>query len=172
MNNMHTIARATPADFHAIGELNVNAYAEFAGRLPAGGWEMMQRNLRNIGERSQTAEFLACRQGEALVGSVAYCPPGKGDVAIFRQDMAAVLLLAVHPDCRGQGVARALTEACIARARQDQAASIGLFTSELMLAAQALYRSLGFQMESELPSRQGIRFFRFVLALEPAACPV
>jgi ribosomal protein S18 acetylase RimI-like enzyme len=79
--------------------------------------------------------------------------------------MALVLLLAVHPMHRGKGLARKLTEACITRAKQDGAASIGLFTSEIMVAAQHLYKDLGFQLDSELPLRHGIRYFRFVLPL-------
>ncbi len=53
--------------------------------------------------------------------------------------------------------------ACIARAREDNANAIGLFTSELMQPAHHVYRALGFRLESELPARYGIRYFRFVL---------
>lgn len=104
----------------------------------------MQKNLLNIEERSKTAKFLVCRSGATIIGSVAYCQAGKGDPAIFTEDMAAVLLLAVHPEHRGQGLAKALTEACISRAKRDRAAYIDLFTSELMQAAQHIYHSLGF----------------------------
>ena len=164
---MRIIECASHKDFEAIGALNVMAYAEFAQHLSPGGWEVMQKNLRNIAERAKTAEFLVFRSGAVVVGSVAYCPPGKGDPTIFKSDMAAVLLLAVHPNYRGNGLAKALTEACISRARNDGASSIGLFTSELMVTAQHIYRSLGFQEESELPRRHGRRYFRYVLRLAP-----
>ena len=164
---MRIIECASHEDFEAIGALNVMAYAEFAQQLSPGGWEVMQKHLRNIAERAQTAEFLISRSGPAVVGSVAYCPPGKGDPAIFKSDMAAVLLLAVHPEHRGNGLAKALTDVCVSRARSDGASSIGLFTSELMVTAQHIYRSLGFQEESELPSRHGVRYFRYVRSLAP-----
>jgi ribosomal protein S18 acetylase RimI-like enzyme len=125
----------------------------------------MQKNLRKVAERAEAAEFLVCRAGSAIVGSVAYCPAGKSDPAIFKPDMASVLLLAVHPKHRGKGLAKALTAACISRARADGANSIGLFTSELMQSAQHVYRGLGFVQAAELPMRHGVMYFRFVLPL-------
>jgi predicted N-acetyltransferase YhbS len=92
----------------------------------------MQKNLRNIAERAEAAEFMVCRSGNDIIGSVAYCPAGKGDPSIFKPDMASLLLLAVHPQHQGEGIAKALTVECISRARTDRASSIGLFTSELM----------------------------------------
>jgi len=159
------IEPAATTDFDAIAELNVAAYEQFAPRLADGAWLLMQKNLSNISERARVAEFLVCREAGAIVASVAYCPAGSGDPTVFRPDMASVLLLAVHPQHRGRGLARDLTEACIAKARRDGASSIGLFTSELMESAQRLYKSLGFQLASELPPRHGVRYFLFVLPL-------
>src|SRR5262249_6833677 len=135
------IELASSDDFEAIAALNVAAYEEFAPHLQPGAWEAMQRNLRNITERAQTAEFLVVREAGESVASVGYCPAGKADPAIFAPTMAAVLLLAVHPQHRGRGFAKDLTAACIARARRDRADSIGLFTSELMEPAQHIYHS-------------------------------
>jgi ribosomal protein S18 acetylase RimI-like enzyme len=160
---------ATSKDFEAIADLNVAAYAEFASCLQSSSWEVMQKNLRNIAARAEAAEFMVCRSGNDIIGSVAYCPAGKGDPAIFKPDMASILLLAVHPQHRGEGIAKALTVECISRARTDKASSIGLFTSELMQSAQRIYWSLGFQQESELPTRHGVRYFRLVLSLASGA---
>lgn len=163
------IETATSNDFEAIADLNIAAYTEFASRLHLGAWEIMQKNLRNIAERAEVAEFMVCRSGSNIVGSVAYCPVGKGDPAIFKPDMASILLLAVHPQHRGKGIAKALTVECISRARNDKSSSIGLFTSELMQPAQHIYQCLGFQRESELPKRHGVRYFRFILSLVSGA---
>ncbi|MBE9139190.1 GNAT family N-acetyltransferase [Nodosilinea sp. LEGE 07088] len=159
------IETATSEDFEAIADLNIVAYVEFASYLPPESWENMQKNLRNIKARAEVAEFMICHSGNDIIGSVAYCPAGKGDPEIFKPDTASILLLAVHPQHRGKGIAKALTMECIAKARNDKARLIGLFTSELMQSAQHLYRSLGFQQESELPKRYGIRYFRFILPL-------
>jgi ribosomal protein S18 acetylase RimI-like enzyme len=165
VNPEFVIERATAKDFEAIAELNVSAYTEFSSRLQPGSWEVMQKNLRNVAGRAKFAEFLVFRFGDAIAGSVAYCAPGKGDPAIFSPDMASILLLAVDPSKRGQGIAKGLTLACIAKASDDKANTIGLFTNELMRPAQQLYRALGFQQDMELPMRYGVRYFRFVLSL-------
>lgn len=159
------IEPATMQDFEAIADLNVRAYAEFASALASGSWQIMQQNLRNIAERSQKSQFLVIRTNNQIVGSVAYCPAGSGEPALFAPEMASLLLLAVDPAYRSMGIAKTLTLACISKARDDRAQSIALFTSELMQAAQNLYFSVGFQLESELPMRHGIRYFRYVLPL-------
>jgi len=153
------IENATNNDFQAIANLNVTAYEEFASFLPYGSWEVMQKNLQNIAERSEAAEFMVYRSGNDIIGSVAYCPSGKGDPTIFSPDMASLLLLAVHPMHRGKSIAKALTVACISKAINDKASSIALFTSELMQPAQHIYKNLGFQQESELPKRHGVTPF-------------
>lgn len=160
---MVSLARAS--DFDAIANLNVEAYREFAGRMSPDGWRGMEASLRAIESRAQSARFLVMRDDGAIVGSVGYCPAGKGDPRIFPPDWAAILLLAVSPTHRGRGIARQLVCACIQYARNDAAQVIGLFTSELMIAARQLYESLGFRCESELPSRLGLRYWRYKLQL-------
>ena len=156
---------ATAGDFEAIANLNVEAYREFAGRMSPDGWHGMEASLRAIEGRAQSVQFLVMRNHGAIVGSVGYCAPGKGNPEIFPPDWAAVLLLAVCPAHRGRGIARALISACLQRARHDAAKVIGLYTSELMTAAQQLYESFGFHRESELPSRYRLRYWRYKLQL-------
>ena len=72
---------------------------------------------------------------------------------------------------RGRGIARTLVSACIQCARNDSAKVIGLFTNELMTAAQQLYESMGFCGESEIPSRFGLRYWRYKLQLEEPITP-
>jgi ribosomal protein S18 acetylase RimI-like enzyme len=160
------IERATADEFAAIADLNVRAYAEFSSALAPGTWELMRQNLTNIAERSRVSQFLVVRGDQQVIGSVAYSPAGSDDPALFMADMASVLLLAVDPEHRGQGIAKALIAACISSARRDGAVCIGLFTNELMQPAQHLYRSLGFRLESELHRRYGVRYFRYVLSLK------
>jgi ribosomal protein S18 acetylase RimI-like enzyme len=163
------IEPACREDCEAIAALNVAAYEEFAPQLQPGAWEAMRRTLCNVAERAGTAEFLIVREAGEIIGSVAYCPAGKSDPSIFESTMASVLLLAVHPQHRGRGLAKALTAACIARARRDNAGSVGLFTGEIMHPARHVYRSLGFRLEAELPPRHGVRYFRYVLPVAGTA---
>jgi ribosomal protein S18 acetylase RimI-like enzyme len=162
---MSILGPATIHDFAAIASLNVEAYREFSSHMTAVHWHGMETSLRAVEARAQFTQFLVIRDRGTVVGSVGYCPAGKGDLEIFPPDWAAMLLLAVAPTHRRDGLARLLASACIERARQDSALVIGLFTSELMLAAQQLYESLGFRRESELPSRFGLRYWRYKLPL-------
>lgn len=159
---------ALQSDYDAIAELNVAAYGEFARHLQPDNWELMRQSVRRIDERAKIAQFFVCRDGPALVGAVAYCPAGQGNPEIFEPDMASVLLLAAHPNHRGKGIGKVLTATCVTLAQRDGANSIGLFTSELMGPAQRLYRSLGFQLDKELPQRLGIRYFRYSMRLSHA----
>ena len=162
------VSPAQASDFDAIVDLNVEAYREFAGRMSPDGWLSMEASLRAVESRAQSTRFLVMRDHGTIVGSVGYCPAGKGNPAIFPPDWAAVLLLAVSPSHRGHGIARKLVSACIQCARNDSAQVIGLFTSELMTAAQQLYESCGFRRESELPPRFGLRYWRYKLPLTEA----
>ena len=159
------VSLAIVSDLDAIADLNVEAYREFAVRMSPEGWRDMEASLRAVEVRAQSTRFLVMRDQRAIVGSVGYCPAGKGDPEIFSPDWAAVLLLAVSPTHRGRGIARELVSACIQCARDDAAHVIGLFPSELMTAAQQLYESLGFRRESEIPSRRGLRYWRYKLPL-------
>lgn len=159
------IRPATACDFSTIAALNVDAYREFSAHMAAEHWRGMEISLRAVEARAQVTQFLIVRDGEAIVGSVGYCPAGKGNPEIFPTDWAAVLLLAVAPTHRRHGLARELVAACIECARQDSAQTIGLFTSELMTAAQQLYESFGFRRDIELPTRLGLRYWRYRLQL-------
>jgi ribosomal protein S18 acetylase RimI-like enzyme len=159
------ISPATLNDFDAIADLNVAAYREFAVHMSPDGWRGMETNLRAVATRAQSTQFLVLREQGAIVGSVGYCPAGKGNPEIFPPDWAGLLLLAVAPSHRGRGIARELASACIQCAQDDSAEVIGLFTSELMRPAQQLYESLGFHRETELPMRLGLRYWRYKLQL-------
>jgi ribosomal protein S18 acetylase RimI-like enzyme len=159
------IEEATAADVLAIADLNVAAYREFARRLGADAWGAMEKNLRGVARLTGWAKFLVVRTPRALAGSVGYCPPGKSDPTVFEPDWASIVLLAVSPRHRRRGIGRALIRDCIRRARDDRAPAVGLFTSEIMTGAAALYRSLGFQEDRELPPRYGVRYSRLRLEL-------
>ena len=159
------VSPATTDDFDAIAALNVAAYQEFADRMSPEHWETMKANIRTVEARASSTQFLVVREHGAIVGSVGYCQASKGNPGTFPSDWATIVLLAVSPTVRGRGIGRALVSTCIARARQDSAPIIGLYTSELMIAAQHLYESLGFQRECRLPPRLDLCYWRYQLRL-------
>jgi ribosomal protein S18 acetylase RimI-like enzyme len=160
------IQRATKQDRRAIADLNVEAYSEFADSISCDAWAAMESSLRErVGPIAERGTYLVARTNGEVVGSVAYCPPGKSDLDIFPPDWATILLLAVSPRYRGQGIGKQLVRECLNLARRDQAQTVGLHTSELMTAARHLYEASGFQQESELPRRSGLRYWRYRLSL-------
>jgi ribosomal protein S18 acetylase RimI-like enzyme len=79
-------------------------------------------------------------QDNRLVGNVSMVPYFLKGRRFFM-----IANVAVHPDYRRQGIARAMTEAAIAYARQKGAPAAWLQVREENEGAQTLYRSLGFQ---------------------------
>lgn len=157
-------------DLRAIASLNVASYEQFGRGLAAEEWQRMLDNLSRPEPVAERAAFIVIRDKDALVGSVAYCPPGRS-IDPIPKDWASVLLLAVDPDHRQRGYGEALVRECLRRAAADGAAVIGLYTSEAMEAAQHLYSCMGFARECELPRRYGMRYFRYRLPLRESGKP-
>jgi ribosomal protein S18 acetylase RimI-like enzyme len=131
MTKIFEIQTGKPQHFEAIAALNITAYCEFSKGLTDETWTRMRSNLSAINKVSERAVFLIVPIDGNLAGSVAYCPPGNS-LDPIPSDWASILLLAVSPDYRGDGIGRELVRACIDLARADSAQTIGLFTSELI----------------------------------------
>ncbi|MFL5539823.1 MAG: GNAT family N-acetyltransferase [Longimicrobiaceae bacterium] len=159
---------ATPADHPEIAALNVAAYEEFRAHTGEEVWARMRANLEAVDGFAAGGEILVAREDGRLLGAVAYYPPGS-TAPPLPAEWASVRVLAVDPSARGRGVAAALMEACIARARAQGAAVLGLYTTEMMAAARALYARLGFVQDAELPPRHGQPCRRYRLDLAPDA---
>jgi len=157
---------ATPADHPDIAALNVAAYEEFRARTGEEVWARMRASLEAVEGFAAGGEILVAREDGRLLGAVAYYPPGSTG-APLPPEWASVRALAVDPSARGRGVAAALMEACIGRAREQGAAVLGLYTTEMMSAARALYAHLGFVQDAELPPRHGQPCWRYRLDLAP-----
>ena len=64
--------------------------------------------------------------------------------------LAGFRMLATAPAAQGRGVGEALTEACVARARRESAPGVALHTTDMMQAAQRLYRRLDFERWTDI----------------------
>lgn len=139
-----TVRRARPAEHEAVGELTVAAYR--ADELLEGAHDHYAPRLRDAAGRDDDAEvWVAVDRSGDVLGTVTWCPPGSPwrEVAA-RRDQGEFRMLAVAPAGRRRGVARALVEACVARARTEGMREILLSSLPDMTAAHGLYRSLGF----------------------------
>lgn len=100
------------------------------------------------------AELIVAEDDNRLVGAVGYVAPATPPRAdFFDFDWAIVRMLVVDPDSRGKGIARKLTDECVARARRDHAPVIALHTSPTMEVALRMYLKMGFKFARSLPDR-------------------
>jgi GNAT superfamily N-acetyltransferase len=141
------IRDARAADRAAIREVTLAAYAEYAARLPH-LWDAYRGNIEaTLADVAPAQQIVAERRG-AVVAAVLLYPPGSH--APGAGAWPEVRLLAVAPAARGQGIAHALMQECVARARAWGAAALSLHTMDVMVGARRLYRRMGFVRAPEL----------------------
>jgi ribosomal protein S18 acetylase RimI-like enzyme len=143
-----SIREAEPGDYEELSRLMTDAYQEFADFLGE-DWEGYRDELADIARRAALGTQLVAERAGRIVGTVTYYPPQGEAVADewswWPKGYAYLRALGVHPPARGRGVGRALTLACVERARADEAAGIALNSVSIMPAATALYEGLGFR---------------------------
>jgi len=156
---------AEPAEFAAIGDLRVGAYAAGSFLADSSNYGPTLRTLAIDG----TGQILAAEAGGQLLGTVTLqLPPYAGQV-VRGPDEAEVRALAVAPEAQGRGVGRALLCALIERAAELGVRHLALSTQSGMDAARHLYTSVGFE---RLPDRDwspapGFTLLAYGLALPP-----
>lgn len=67
-------------------------------------------------------------------------------------------MLVVDPRARGLGAGRALTDACLDRARRDGSTVIALHTSPIMSVALPMYLRMGFTKLKDAPPIRGVAY--------------
>lgn len=138
------IRAAMAEDLPAVHQIVRAAYAEFEPWLTPANWAQMTSNIAKVIEPGAPGRLRVAQLGDRLAGTVTYLPPGPKDYQRVPAEWAVIRVLGVDPALRGHGVARALTEDCLALARADGAPAVGLHTAEMMVAARTLYERTGF----------------------------
>lgn len=155
-----------------IREQRVNAYREHAQVIPRGHWRALERAISSEADTQPGAELIVAELDGKIVGSVVLFPPNTDayDGHVEALDHPEIRMLAVAPDCRGQGVASALISECIQRSEAKGFHAIGLHTGEFMKSALQLYEKIGFERLPEYdfqPADDGITVMAFRLRLTP-----
>jgi predicted N-acetyltransferase YhbS len=130
----------------AIRALTVRAYAEYAGVMTPDGWSGLEQAVTNALASNEPVERIVAEDDGAIVGSVLLYPAASsayGDT-IAAVNAPEVRLLSVAPAGRGRGVARALMDDCVRRARTAGATELGIHTSHSMGVAKRMYERMGF----------------------------
>jgi ribosomal protein S18 acetylase RimI-like enzyme len=137
-----TIRLVELADFEALGQITLSAYE--ANRDDLG--DDYRRELRDVAARAAACPVLvAVRADGTLLGGVTYVPgPGNPFSELERDGEVGIRMLAVDPGAQGLGVGRALTIACLERARDEGRPGVALYTRPANIPAQRLYETLGF----------------------------
>lgn len=161
----YVVREARPDEWAAVGEVVARSYAHRDGRDDS----PYLAHIRDVADRARTCTILAAVGPEGrVVGGVTYVPGPESPYAeTEREGEAGIRMLGVDPEAQGRGIGRALTVACIERARADGRSRITLVTAEHFAAARHIYATLGFRRapERDFSPVPGIRLEGFELDL-------
>jgi GNAT superfamily N-acetyltransferase len=133
-------------EISAVAELIVDGFAEFRRLVPRAVWRAAVRDWRDVEGRMAFSDLIVAEVDRQLAGTVTFLPSGAQAVAErWPSTWASIRALVVRPRLRGRGVGRALTLECLRRARASGIATVGLHTTDFMVAAQATYLRIGFR---------------------------
>jgi ribosomal protein S18 acetylase RimI-like enzyme len=140
-----TIRTAEPAEFAAVGELCVHAYADL---LPGDHYYIDV--LRDAATRAADAVLLVATDGDKLLGTVTFVPDGGPLQEISAPDETEFRMLAVSPTAQGRGIGTALLRRVLDDSRAAGRRAVVCSSQPTMRAAHAIYERLGFR---RLPER-------------------
>lgn len=162
---------ASPEEFATLGALTVEAY-RVDGLLDAHDDRVDDNyatQLLDAARRAREAElWVAADETGAVLGTVTWCPVDSPWRQLAWTDTQAEFrMLAVAAAGRRRGVARALVEACLDRARRDAMTEVVIWSHPRMLGAHALYARLGFTRATNLDGSPapGVHLWGFRLGL-------
>lgn len=146
-----TVREARPDELQAVYELTRRAYAEYATTMDPTSWEALSGAIDAGLASDQEMDRIVALEGDTIVGSALLLAPTEDAYKGFGVRVTApeVRLVAVEPSARGRGIARALMDECLRRARAAGATEIGLHTSRSMQAAIRMYEGMGFERAPE-----------------------
>ena len=167
-----SIRLADPQDFETVGVLMVEVYSKIEGFPTQEEQPGYYHTLAHVGDMTQDpgTEVLVAVYNEEIIGGVVYI----GDMKYYRakssarqeEDAAGIRFLAVRGDMGGKGIGRALTMACIRRAREEGRSKVILHTTEHMQIAWKMYEKMGFERKAEFDFIPGeMKVFGFELLL-------
>ena len=154
---MIKIRNARAEEFHEIGRLLVRVYSQLEGfpsKLEQPDYYDLLLNIGEITKKSHTQLLVALNEQYQILGAVVYFSDmssyGSGGSATEEKNASGFRLLAVDPKYRGSGVGKALTLACIQKAREDKNKELIIHSTQYMKIAWAMYQKIGFKRSKDL----------------------
>lgn len=163
-----TYRTATPEDKEQLKVLRNRSYEEYKAVLTNEHRHTLHTNLNDDTSLSAVIAMAAnvfVAEADGQIVGMAYLIPSGNATHIYPNDWSYIRMLGVHPDHRGQGIARKLTQLCIDAAKALGEKTIGLHTSEMMDGARHLYGTMGFEQVREIDPIFGKRYWLYALQL-------
>lgn len=145
MSQTLRVREARPDEWGTVTHLLLECFREHLHAFPSDVGEAYLREVCDTSTRASSSRLLVAELDSDVVGSVTFVPDAIHDGHPWPPGGSVIRLLAVHPQARRRGVARALSLYCIDLARRQGAAFVALHTAPFMTAARSLYQSLNFQ---------------------------
>jgi GNAT superfamily N-acetyltransferase len=158
-----TIRNYRASDAEDLNRISVAAFSQFKDAYQ--DWPAMRAIVSKASSLSETGEVIVAECESRLAGGVTYFGPDVAKAPFFDQAWPVIRMLVVDPGCRGKGIGRALTDACIARAQRDRAPVIALHTSPIMSVALPMYLRMGFAKVQDAPPLFGVPYAVYTKAL-------
>lgn len=156
------IRNAVENELSYIRELRLNAYKEHAPKIPEDHWRVLKQSILSDGDNKPGVERMVAEIDREIVGSVAlFSPEIKAYEGLLEDELnyPELRMLAISSEARGKGVATALINECIKRAKEKGFTALGLHTADFMEDAIKLYGYLGFERLPQFdfePTNDGI----------------
>lgn len=170
--NINMIIRdARPNELEQIRALRLSAYEEHAYKMPEKHWNMLRNSIVSDNEDTIGLERIVAEVDGELLGTVVLYPANANayeGMEVEVQDYPELRMLAISSNARGKGIAKALVQECMKRAREQGFSVLGLHTADFMVEAMTLYTRLGFKHVPELdfePGNDGIIVKAFKIEL-------
>jgi len=152
---------ASPADYPAIRRVVLAAYRQYADLIARDIFLPYLADLLDLDKHARHGRLLVVEADGRIRGFGAFYPDASVQGLGWPPGWASGRALAVHPDARGHGVARALLAACERLARDCGAPVFAFHTASFMTDAIALYDRLGFCRAPEFDVDMAARYSRF-----------
>jgi GNAT superfamily N-acetyltransferase len=152
---------AVPADYPAIRKVVIAAYRQYADLLNRDVFSPHLADLLDLETHAHHGRLLVAEEDGRIRASGAFYPDASVQGVGWPPGWAGGRGLAVHPDARGHGVARAMI-ATIERLALAADAPVSAFhTASFMTGTIALYERLGYQRVPEFDFDIPSRYSRF-----------
>jgi GNAT superfamily N-acetyltransferase len=160
-NTAPTGRDAMPADYPAIRDVVIAAYRQYADLIARDIFSPYLADLLDLERHARHGRLLVVGADGRVRGFAAFYPDASVQRFGLPPGWATGRALAVHPDVRGHGVARALIAAAERLAREVGAPVFAFHTASFMTNAIALYDRLGYHRAPEFDFDMAARFGRF-----------